>query len=36
VMMSIAAVKAAVQYVFQPSHWEKTVHGLSGKHGVQK
>jgi glycosyltransferase XagB len=36
VMMSIAAVKAAVQYVFQPSHWEKTVHGLSGKHGVQR
>jgi glycosyltransferase XagB len=36
VMMSIAAVKAAVQYVFQPSHWEKTVHGLSGKHGAQK
>jgi glycosyltransferase XagB len=32
IMMSIAAVKAAVQYVFQPSHWEKTVHGLSGKH----
>jgi glycosyltransferase XagB len=27
-MMSIAAVKAAVQFVFQPSHWEKTVHGL--------
>jgi hypothetical protein len=36
IMMSIAAVKAAVQYVFQPSHWEKTVHGLSGKHGAQK
>jgi glycosyltransferase XagB len=36
VMMSIAAVKAAVQYVFQPSHWEKTVHGLSGKHGAQR
>ena len=33
VMMSIAATKAAVQFVFQPSHWEKTVHGLSGSHG---
>jgi glycosyltransferase XagB len=32
IMMSIAAVKAAVQFVFQPSHWEKTIHGLSGKH----
>ena len=32
IMMSIAAVKAAVQFVFQPSHWEKTVHGLTGKH----
>jgi cellulose synthase/poly-beta-1,6-N-acetylglucosamine synthase-like glycosyltransferase len=29
VMMSIAAYKAAVQFVFQPSHWEKTVHGLN-------
>jgi glycosyltransferase XagB len=28
VMMSLAAVKAAVQFVFQPSSWEKTVHGL--------
>ena len=28
VMMSVAAVKAAYQLVFQPSYWEKTVHGL--------
>jgi cellulose synthase/poly-beta-1,6-N-acetylglucosamine synthase-like glycosyltransferase len=27
-MMSIAAVKAAYQLVFQPSYWEKTFHGL--------
>lgn len=32
VMMSIAAAKAVIQFVFQPSHWEKTVHGLSGTH----
>ena len=30
VMMSIAAYKAAIQFMFQPSHWEKTVHGLTG------
>ena len=29
-MMSLAAVKAFVQLVFQPSYWEKTTHGLSG------
>lgn len=29
VMMSIAAVKAAIQLVFNPSYWEKTHHGLS-------
>lgn len=29
VMMSLAAVKAAVQLVFNPSYWEKTQHGLS-------
>ncbi|MEX5272272.1 glycosyltransferase family 2 protein, partial [Kocuria sabuli] len=28
VMMSIAAVKAAYQLVFNPSYWEKTSHGL--------
>ena len=28
VMMSLAAVKAFWQLVFQPDHWEKTVHGL--------
>ena len=31
VMMSMAACKAAVQFVFQPSQWEKTVHGLTPK-----
>ncbi|NHC13432.1 glycosyltransferase [Motilibacter sp. E257] len=30
VMMSLAAVKAVVQLVLQPSYWEKTTHGLSG------
>ena len=37
VMMSMAAIKAFWQLVFQPSHWEKTVHGLhstSGKSAV--
>jgi cellulose synthase/poly-beta-1,6-N-acetylglucosamine synthase-like glycosyltransferase len=29
-MMSLAALKAFVQLVFQPSYWEKTTHGLSG------
>ncbi|MGZ4796299.1 MAG: glycosyltransferase family 2 protein [Acidimicrobiia bacterium] len=29
VMMSIAAVKAAIQLVTAPSFWEKTTHGLS-------
>jgi cellulose synthase/poly-beta-1,6-N-acetylglucosamine synthase-like glycosyltransferase len=28
VMMSIAAIRAIVQLVVDPSHWEKTVHGL--------
>lgn len=28
VLMSIAAVRAAVQLVTDPSHWEKTAHGL--------
>jgi glycosyltransferase XagB len=28
VMMSLAAVKAGFQFIFQPSHWEKTMHGL--------
>ena len=27
-MMSVAAVKAVVQLVLQPSYWEKTTHGL--------
>ncbi|SMD27153.1 Glycosyltransferase, catalytic subunit of cellulose synthase and poly-beta-1,6-N-acetylglucosamine synthase [Kibdelosporangium aridum] len=27
-MMSLAAIKAFVQLVFQPSYWEKTTHGL--------
>jgi hypothetical protein len=28
VLMSVAAIKAAVQLVSAPSFWEKTVHGL--------
>ena len=28
IMMSITAVKAAVQLVIAPSFWEKTTHGL--------
>jgi cellulose synthase/poly-beta-1,6-N-acetylglucosamine synthase-like glycosyltransferase len=28
-MMSLAAIKAFVQLMFQPSYWEKTTHGLS-------
>jgi cellulose synthase/poly-beta-1,6-N-acetylglucosamine synthase-like glycosyltransferase len=28
-MMSIAAIRAFVQLLIRPSHWEKTVHGLS-------
>ena len=31
VMMSIAAIKAAVQLVAQPSFWEKTTHGLAAQ-----
>lgn len=30
VMMSLAAYKALVQLVGQPSYWEKTTHGLAG------
>jgi hypothetical protein len=29
IMMSIAAIKAVVQFVATPSFWEKTAHGLS-------
>jgi hypothetical protein len=29
VLMSLAAVKAFVQLVFNPNYWEKTQHGLS-------
>ncbi|MFZ4670259.1 MAG: hypothetical protein ACOYML_13225 [Microthrixaceae bacterium] len=32
VLMSIAAVRAAVQLVTAPSHWEKTTHGLTLGH----
>lgn len=32
VMMSIAATKAVVQLVLQPSYWEKTTHGLDVTH----
>ena len=32
VLMSVAAVKAFVQLVFQPSYWEKTAHGLDVPH----
>jgi cellulose synthase/poly-beta-1,6-N-acetylglucosamine synthase-like glycosyltransferase len=28
VMMSVAAIKAALQLLFAPSYWEKTTHGL--------
>jgi hypothetical protein len=28
VMMAIAAAKAMWQLVFEPTHWEKTTHGL--------
>ncbi len=35
VMMSMAAYKAAVQFVFQPSKWEKTVHGLAPRRAVE-
>jgi len=31
VLMSAAAVKAVVQLIFQPSYWEKTVHGLDSR-----
>jgi hypothetical protein len=30
--MSAAAAKAFLQLVFQPSYWEKTVHGLAAAH----
>jgi glycosyltransferase XagB len=29
VLMSVAAIKAVLQLIFQPSYWEKTAHGLS-------
>jgi cellulose synthase/poly-beta-1,6-N-acetylglucosamine synthase-like glycosyltransferase len=32
-MMALAAIKAFVQLVFQPSYWEKTTHGLSEADG---
>jgi len=32
-MMSIAAAKAMLQLIFQPSYWEKTTHGLDGGAG---
>jgi glycosyltransferase XagB len=32
VLMSLAAIKAVVQLVTQPSYWEKTVHGLDAAH----
>ncbi|PSR36565.1 MAG: glycosyl transferase, partial [Sulfobacillus thermosulfidooxidans] len=28
-MMSLASWKALMQLITRPSHWEKTVHGLS-------
>ena len=34
VMMSIAAMKAVVQFVATPSLWEKTVHGLTDSRAV--
>lgn len=34
VLMSLAAVKAVVQLVRQPSYWEKTTHGLDTVHSV--
>ncbi len=33
VLMSIAALRAAIQLVTDPHHWEKTVHGLAGAGG---
>nr|WP_238950380.1 glycosyltransferase [Mycobacterium sp. IDR2000157661] len=30
-LQSVAAVKAVYQFIFRPSFWEKTVHGLSGQ-----
>jgi hypothetical protein len=29
VMMALAAAKAAIQIVWNPSYWEKTQHGLN-------
>jgi cellulose synthase/poly-beta-1,6-N-acetylglucosamine synthase-like glycosyltransferase len=34
ILMSIAAFKAMLQLVFQPSYWEKTVHGLDQRHAA--
>lgn len=31
-MMSLASWKALVQLITRPSHWEKTIHGLSAPH----
>ncbi|MEI6701892.1 MAG: glycosyltransferase family 2 protein, partial [Actinomycetota bacterium] len=34
VLMSVAAIKAIVQLLFQPSYWEKTHHGLHDDEGA--
>lgn len=31
ILMSLGAIKGAIQLITQPSYWEKTVHGLSGR-----
>jgi glycosyltransferase XagB len=31
ILMSLGAIKGAIQLITQPSYWEKTVHGLSGQ-----
>lgn len=35
VLMSMAAIKAVVQLIFQPSYWEKTFHGLNEEGSVE-
>jgi hypothetical protein len=35
-MMSIAAIRAFLQLLVRPSHWEKTVHGLSRVSRVER
>ncbi len=35
-LMSLAAVKAVVQLVFDPAYWEKTQHGLSSQRGITR